>query len=159
MTLKRFIVVFQILISIMWSRSSWSEEQANPSVAVASTATTYKTVNFKVPVQVHGVGRFNPILQELVRAHGLDAALMNPATAARKGIREGDEVWIETLKGRRVKSVLGLSERVHPEVVATIQHGLTKGADFNSLISLDRETMDFVGCAVDSCLLVKVYRT
>lgn len=53
MTLKRFILVFQILISLMWSRSSWSEEQANPSVAVASTATTYKTVNFKVPVYLN----------------------------------------------------------------------------------------------------------
>lgn len=53
MTLKRFIVVFQILISLMWCRSSWSEEQANPSVAVGGTATEYKTVNFKVPVYLN----------------------------------------------------------------------------------------------------------
>ena len=49
----KFILVLLILISLMWSRSSWSEEQANPSVAVGSTATQYKTVNFKVPVYLN----------------------------------------------------------------------------------------------------------
>jgi len=115
-------------------------------------------INYKVPMQSHGVLRSNPMLNQLVKSHGFDATLIHPETAKRKGISDGDEVWIETAKGRKVKSAARLSERVHPEVVATMQHRLAKGADFNSLITLDKDTLDFVSCAVDSCLLVKAYR-
>jgi len=52
MTLKQFILAL-FIITLMWCRSSWSEEQSNPSVAVAGTATQYKTVNFKVPVYLN----------------------------------------------------------------------------------------------------------
>jgi len=116
-------------------------------------------INYKVPIQSHGVLRSNPMLRQLTNSHGLDVALMHPETARSRGISEGDEVWIETAKGRKVKSLIRLSERLHPEVVATLQHRLARGADFNSLVTLDRDTLDFVTCAVDSCLLVKVYKT
>ena len=115
-------------------------------------------INYKVPIQAHGVGRFSPILRQLNDQHGLDAALINVETAKRKEIREGDEVWIETNKGRRVKAVLRLSERIHPEVVATSQHRLSKGADFNALVTQEEDTLDFTGCAIDSCLLARVVR-
>src|SRR5574341_888947 len=49
MTLKRSILAFITFTLLMWCRSSWCAEQANPSVAVAGTATQYRTVNFKVP--------------------------------------------------------------------------------------------------------------
>ena len=52
-----------------------------------------------------------------------------------------------------------LSERVHPEVLATMQRKLSKGAEFNDLVTFDEETVDFVGCAVDSCLLARVTRS
>jgi len=113
-------------------------------------------VNYKVPIQIHGVGRFNPFLRQLVEARRLEASLVHPVTAARKGIKDGDLVWLETPTGRRTRSVILTSERVHPEVVATMQHRISSGADFNSLLVLNRETLDFVGCTVDSCLLVKV---
>ncbi|MBI2185203.1 MAG: molybdopterin-dependent oxidoreductase [Thaumarchaeota archaeon] len=112
--------------------------------------------NFKVPMQIHGFGKSNPLLFDLVNRHGLDCVIMNPETAARKGIRDGDAVLIETVQGKKGKAVVRLSERVHPEVIGTIQHKVVQGADFNSLLTLDEETMDFVGCAVDSCLLAKV---
>jgi len=53
MTLKRFTLALLIFITLMWCRSSWCEEQSNPSVAVAGTATQYKTVNFTVPVYLN----------------------------------------------------------------------------------------------------------
>ncbi len=53
MTLKRSILAFLTFTLLMWCRSSWCEEQANPSVAVSGTATQYKTVNFKVPVYLN----------------------------------------------------------------------------------------------------------
>jgi anaerobic selenocysteine-containing dehydrogenase len=84
--------------------------------------------------------------------------LINPLTAERKGIRDGDQIWVESAKGNKIKTNVRLSERVHPEVIATLQHRLAKGADFNSLVSLDKETFDFVSCAIDSCILVKAYK-
>ena len=115
-------------------------------------------INYKVPMQAHSVGRSNPALRQLVNRHGLDAALINPLTAERKGIRDGDQIWVESAKGNKIKTNVRLSERVHPEVIATLQHRLAKGADFNSLVSLDKETFDFVSCAIDSCILVKAYK-
>ncbi|MBI2184092.1 MAG: molybdopterin-dependent oxidoreductase [Thaumarchaeota archaeon] len=115
--------------------------------------------NFKVPMQAHGVGRFNPLLRNLVDYHGYDFVLMNPITAAKKRIRHGDKIIIESLKGRKVEAIVNLSDRVHPEVIATMQHKLSKGADFNTLLTLDEETMDFVGCAVDSCVLARVQKS
>ena len=116
-------------------------------------------INYKVPVQVHGVSRSNPILRQLTESHGSDPVLINPKTAQQKEIRDGDEVMIETVKGRRATAVARLSERVHPEVLATMQRKLSKGAEFNDLVTLDEETVDFVGCAVDSCLLARVTRS
>jgi anaerobic selenocysteine-containing dehydrogenase len=43
---------------------------------------------------------------------------INPTTARELGIREGDWVWIETLRGR-IKQVATLTEAVHPRTVCT----------------------------------------
>ena len=43
---------------------------------------------------------------------------INPATARELGIREGDWVWIETLRGR-IKQVAALTEAVHPRTICT----------------------------------------
>lgn len=113
-------------------------------------------VNYKVPTQIHGIGRSNPILRSLTEDHGHDSVLINAETAKRKGITDGDDVILETIKGRKATGRVRLTERIHPEVLGTMQHKLAHGADFNSLVTLDNDTMDFVGCAVDSCLLVRI---
>lgn len=115
-------------------------------------------INYKVPVQSHSFGKTNPLLRNLVEYHGLDISLMNPETALRKGIHEGDRVMIETIDGKKGSSVIGLSERIHPEVLATMQTRLSKGLDYNSLVSFNDDSFDFVGTAIDSCLLAKVIK-
>ena len=113
-------------------------------------------VNYKVPVQAHGLSRTQPILRQLGGARGHDYALIHVDTGRRKGLRDGDEIYIQTVKGSRIKTRVRFSGRVHPEVIATTQHKLSGTEDFNALLNLDKETVDFVGCAVDSCLLAKV---
>ncbi|MHB2037572.1 MAG: molybdopterin dinucleotide binding domain-containing protein, partial [Nitrososphaerales archaeon] len=115
--------------------------------------------NYKVPIQAHGFGRRNPILRKLVESHRLDCVMINPLTAERKGISEGDEIWLETQKGYKSKVIVALTERVHPEVLATMQHKITKGAEFNETIVSDDDTIGFVNASVDTCTLAKVYKT
>ena len=115
-------------------------------------------VNAKTPTQTHGFVSRNPLLKELSRSNALDYALINPETARARGIGEEDEIWLETVKGQRIRAAAKLSERVHPEVIGTLQHRIEKGADFNALLTMDEDRIDFVGCAVDSCVLVKVYK-
>lgn len=149
-------------LGIPWDTSDYQPiPDWKPCFSYAAKNNEYDlfAVNFKVPMMAHGVGRFNPLVQNLIEYHDLDSVLMHPKTAAKKGINEGDEIWIETAKGRKVKAVVRLSERTHPEVLGTVQFSLQRGADFNALASLDKDTIDFLTSAVDSCLLIKVYKT
>lgn len=116
-------------------------------------------INYKIPVMAHSVGRSNPIAMQLVakRKH-LDSLLLNPNTAGRLGISEGDEVWVEDKHGHQQKSIASLSERIHPEVVATSQHNFRRGIDFNKFTEVGKDSLDFVGNAIDSCILVKVFK-
>ncbi|MHB2037384.1 MAG: molybdopterin dinucleotide binding domain-containing protein, partial [Nitrososphaerales archaeon] len=112
-------------------------------------------INYKIPIMAHSFGRFNPLPMQLVstRKH-LDSVLIHPATASKLGIAEGDKIIVENREGRSQESIAHLTERIHPEVIASMQHKLRKGLDFNEFVSED--AMDFVSAAVDACILVKV---
>jgi anaerobic selenocysteine-containing dehydrogenase len=65
-----------------------------------------------------------PLLSELMRRGWLD---INPKTARAKGIRDGDEVWVEahnalTGETRRVKAVARYREGIRPDVVGLPHH-------------------------------------
>jgi anaerobic selenocysteine-containing dehydrogenase len=47
--------------------------------------------------------------------------VINPATAERYGIRDGDLVWVESPHGR-VQARAKVTTRIHPDVVG-VQHG------------------------------------
>ena len=47
--------------------------------------------------------------------------LINSATAAKLGLKDGDAIWIES-PFAKAKGTVQVSERIHPEVVA-LQHG------------------------------------
>ncbi|MBI2185005.1 MAG: molybdopterin-dependent oxidoreductase [Thaumarchaeota archaeon] len=146
-------------MSIPWDTSDYQpipDWKPCPSYSQRHGEYDLFVINSKIPMQVHGMSKLNPVLGQLTDYHRLDYVFLNPSTARRKDIEEGDEVVIETTKGRKAVAVARLSERIHPEVLATMQHRLSKGADFNELITLDKETLDFVGCAVDACILAKV---
>lgn len=65
-----------------------------------------------------------PLLSELARQAWLE---INPATARAKGIRDGDEVWVEfhnalTGETRRVKAVARYREGIRPDTVGMPHH-------------------------------------
>ncbi|MBI2184077.1 MAG: molybdopterin-dependent oxidoreductase [Thaumarchaeota archaeon] len=113
--------------------------------------------NYKVPILPHG-HRTNPLLRSLVASHRLDGVLINPATAAKKGIKEGDEIWIETQRGYKAKAVAMLTERVHPDVLATLQHRISKGVELQETLKMDDDLIGFVNASVDTCQLAKIQK-
>ncbi|GBD10649.1 hypothetical protein HRbin23_00294 [bacterium HR23] len=65
-----------------------------------------------------------PLLAELAPQQGL---VMNPKTAQARGLKEGDEVWVEshnavTGETRRVRTKVVLSEAIRPDVVGLPHH-------------------------------------
>ena len=147
-------------LGIRWDTSDYEplpDWKPCPSYAKRSGEYDLFLINYKMPMMAHAVGRFNPVAMQLVQSRKhLEGVLIHPDTAARLGIRDGDEVTVETWKGRSQQGRAHLTERVHPEVVASPQHRLKRGVDFNYLAVLDEDTMDYVSGAVDACLLVKV---
>ncbi|MFN3486554.1 MAG: molybdopterin dinucleotide binding domain-containing protein, partial [Planctomycetota bacterium] len=75
-------------------------------------------INWKEASHTHSRTQNNPWLLELKPFAPL---LMNPATAARLGIRSGDDVWVESPYGK-VRAKVEVTKRIHPEVVG-LQHG------------------------------------
>ncbi|MBI4494682.1 MAG: hypothetical protein HY690_18045, partial [Chloroflexi bacterium] len=124
-------------------------------------------VNTKVPYYAHSISAENPLLAELSeRNTHVFTVTINPKTAGRLGIKQGDRIALETDWGRRVEGVADLREGIHPEVLAS--PGITgrqvtgypnvrgKGIHYNSLIKLDASMMDYTSAALDACVRVKV---
>lgn len=106
-----------------------------------------------------------------------EASLMNPYTynitinsevGRKKGLRDGDAVWMESNYGRKVKGKVKLSEGIHPEglgIAALCGHwsdnqpiAKGKGVFFNELLEIDYEHMDPAVLNLDLCVKVKVYK-
>jgi thiosulfate reductase/polysulfide reductase chain A len=75
-------------------------------------------VNWKEANHTHTRTQNNPWLLEIKPENPM---VINPATAARYGVRDGDLVWVESPHGR-VKARAKVTTRIHPEVVG-VQHG------------------------------------
>ncbi|MDO8671108.1 MAG: molybdopterin dinucleotide binding domain-containing protein, partial [Dehalococcoidia bacterium] len=90
---------------------------------------------------------------------------INTTTAKKKGMKDGDLVWVETKKGRKVQGKLKLSEGIHPEglgIAALCGHWTDnqpiakgKGVFYNELIEVDYEHMDPGNHSIDICAKVK----
>jgi len=90
--------------------------------------------------------------------------LMNSATAERLGLKDGDEVWIES-RAARAKAMLRVTEAIHPEVVG-LMHGYGhtalgriakgKGTDDGQLCAGKAERAS--GQAISKENAVKVYK-
>ena len=75
-------------------------------------------VNFKQNEHTHSRTFNNDYLMEMKPDNPL---LINSATAAKLGLKDGDAIWIES-PFAKAKGTVQVSERIHPEVVA-LQHG------------------------------------
>ncbi len=91
---------------------------------------------------------------------------MNPDTAEKKGLRDGDIIEIATAYGRKVEGALKLMEGQHPQTVGIaacsghwakgqpIARG--KGTNFNILLELDLKHVDPVSNNIETSVMVKV---
>jgi len=75
-------------------------------------------VNFKQNEHTHSRTFNNDYLMEMKPDNPL---IINSATAAKMGLKDGDAIWIES-PFAKAKGTVQVSERIHPEVVA-LQHG------------------------------------
>jgi anaerobic selenocysteine-containing dehydrogenase len=104
-----------------------------------------------------------PVVNELTTGVlALRGVLLNPITAARYGVGDGDSVEIESRFGR-VEGVAALSQGVHPDTVA-VANALTRrtprerGTPFNVLLPAELEFTDRFTGALESCARVRVKR-
>ena len=93
---------------------------------------------------------------------------MNVSTAQRKGLKDGDPVWVESKEGVKKKAVLRTTEAVHDEVLAApgiFGHWATKmpqskdkGFNVNAFIPIRLDRIDPLSSALDACVKVRVER-
>jgi len=109
----------------------------------------------------------NPWLDEAARLDPFSYAIaVNADTGAKKGLRDGAMVWVETETGRKVKGRVHLTQTLHPEglgIAACAGHwgdGMPvakgKGVFFNELLELDWKHASPVNLNLDLCARVKV---
>jgi thiosulfate reductase/polysulfide reductase chain A len=80
-------------------------------------------INWKEASHTHSRTQNNPWLLEIKPDNPL---VIHPETAAKYGVKDGDEVWVESPHGK-VRARLLASRRMHPEVVG-LQHGFGHSA-------------------------------
>ena len=119
-------------------------------------AITFKTAetNFAENMTIPVISR---ITQGAAQTRGV---LLNPRTAAKLGIAEGDAIVVSSRFGR-VEGDAALSEGVHPDVVAvsnaiTARNGGRKGTHFNALLPGELEYTDCFSGALESVARVRV---
>ncbi|MCL5736538.1 MAG: molybdopterin-dependent oxidoreductase [Actinobacteria bacterium] len=126
-------------------------------------------VNYKVACHTFSHSYLNPLQLEIGHTYPWIYGLpIHTRTAAERGIKDGDEVWVESEFGYRVKAKAHVTEGIHPEVVGTagfggrLTHGEKKGRlvgpNWNSLISTKLDRMDKMNSSLDACVRVKVYK-
>ena len=120
--------------------------------------------NMKVPNHALSHTHKNSILSTLSNRHNdLKSVWINPKTAEARGISNGDRVEIETAQGRCQTATARVTQLVHPEVLATqgCGGGWTSGSsgdevNFNALLNIDADHIDFVSGALDSAIAADV---
>jgi len=129
-------------------------------------------INWKTNFRMHGTGSIleNAWLKELRDQDPYETYVMiNAETAARKGLKDGDRVIVESRYGKtegRVKS----SELIHPEVVGIpgnyggrstsfLNPVSSEGAWFNALLSSrENRALDPITAGIENAPRVKVVR-
>lgn len=118
-------------------------------------------INWKEASQTHSRTQNNAYLAELKATDGLR---INRKTAERLGVRQHDEVWIESPYGK-VKMKAELTEGMHPEVVGT-QHGwghwalgkTAKGRGVHTGFLAETKSCALSGQSLNKEICVRVYR-
>ncbi|OGA28053.1 MAG: molybdenum enzyme, large subunit,related to phenylacetyl-CoA: acceptor oxidoreductase [Betaproteobacteria bacterium RIFCSPLOWO2_02_FULL_65_24] len=109
----------------------------------------------------------NPWLDEAAQIDPFSYYIaLNEDTGRRKGLKNGDRVWVESDTGRRVQGRVRLTQAIHPEglgVGACAGHwtdGMPvakgKGVRFNDLLELDWQHSSPANLNLDLCAKVRI---
>ncbi len=109
----------------------------------------------------------NPWLDETSRLDPFSLTIaLNRRTGLQKGLKEGQQVWLESTHGRRVQGQIHLTETIHPGCVGvggcaghwvkTLPVAKGKGIFFNDLLEIDWEHTSPVNLNLDTCVKVKI---
>ena len=92
---------------------------------------------------------------------------VNADSGRKKGLRDGEQVWVEVENGRKVKGRVHLTQAIHPEALGIagcaghwagkgMPVAKGKGVFFNDLLELDATHASPVNLNLDLCARVKV---
>ena len=122
---------------------------------------------FRDTIHTNSFTMENAWLDEAARMDPISYTIaVNTATGRRKGLREGQEVWLESPAGRRVRGRVHLTEAVHPEGVGgggcaghwakTLPVARGKGVFFNELLEIDWAHTSPVNLNLDTCVKLRI---
>jgi molybdopterin-containing oxidoreductase family molybdopterin binding subunit len=138
-----------------------------PSHQVEDPAYDLYAFYYRDVLHTNGFTMENPWLDEVSRMDPYAYRIaLNTETARRRGIRDGDTIWIESVTGRRVSGRVRLTEGIHPEgvgIAACAGHwsrhqpiARGKGVFFNDLLEVDYAHTSPVNLNLDLCAKVRV---
>ncbi len=125
-------------------------------------------VSYKWPFLTSTFSNFNPWLAELTQYHPyVGKIILNRKYAESKGIRDGDRVVAENLRGRHVEGEVLLSECIHPECVGMDHNGgnwakslpprrKNTGVHFGELLDYDLKNLDVMDGAFEASPKLKI---
>jgi len=124
---------------------------------------------WRAVTQTNSLTQQNPYLDEMTQEDTIVFGIqMHQKTAAEKGLKEGDEVWVENPEGKKIKGWITLSEGIEPShlaFAAILGHwgeympiAKGKGAFFNDLVMMDEPHTDPLTLGQDICVRVKIYK-
>ncbi len=126
-------------------------------------------VNYKVAGHTFSHTMMNPILVEAGHSYPwIYAVMIHPDLAKKKGLRDGEEIWIESDYGYRVKGKVHVNEGIHPECVGmtglggrlTVGEpvGRKLGPHWNSLFGQALDKIDKMNSSLDGAIRCKIYK-
>jgi molybdopterin-containing oxidoreductase family molybdopterin binding subunit len=124
-------------------------------------------IYYRDTIHTNGFTHENPWLDEAARLDPFSYAIaVNAAVAGRKGLREGQAVWLESPAGRRVRGRVHLTETIHPECLGvggcaghwakTLPIARGKGVFFNELLEIDWAHMSPANLNLDTCVRLRI---
>ncbi|MFH1676956.1 MAG: molybdopterin-dependent oxidoreductase [bacterium] len=93
---------------------------------------------------------------------------INEETGKKKGLKDGDIIWVENKRGKKIKGPVKLVQGMHPEHLGVAGcHGhwargtpisQGKGQFFDDLIIVDEKHTDSLTLGTDACVKLKIYK-
>ena len=126
-------------------------------------------VNYKAACHTFTHTMVNPLTVEIGHTYPwLYGVMVHPDLARKKGIHDGDEIWVESEFGYRVNGRASVTEGIHPECVGMMGTGgrLTHGEpvgrkvapNWCNLFSQRLDNIDKMNDSLDSAIRVKIYK-